>query len=161
MQDRYGLVPEHVRANIEMDEMVERTRQRAVALDKALKQLDHRLSVIYVKEGAPASYGMKPGFFHVRRQNDPPAANTYWPIQTPEGGFREPDSGVLHELEARDMWKREDLIPKPDVPHYMKEPTRDETLAAEQRKDELKADLAAGRRVAGEGGLRKRRWARG
>jgi hypothetical protein len=121
-------------------------------------------------ENAPARYGMKPGFFHVRRQNDPPAANTYIPIQTPEGGFREPDSGVLDELRHMDMWKHGiPQLEKVDAGggfyrhQFPEDPAkkREEDRVSEQQGDEMRENFRAAKRVAGDGGLKKKKWGRG
>ena len=174
MRDTFGIVPDFVRANIAREEAVDRAKRAAVGLDQAVKALDERLSIVYVKEGVDPRmmrYGVKPGRFHVCRRNDPPAADTYMPIETPDGGFREPDSGVLDELRARDSWHGAGRFPKiatkyrHGLPYGVVddggEQERKDKLADEQRRDEIKADYRAALRVPGEGGLSKRKWGRG
>jgi hypothetical protein len=79
-------------------------------------------------------------------------------IETPDGKYLEPHSGILHELQKRDLWKHG--TPKNDAkPAALKEAAR--ALKDEQRVDELAADLRAGNRVAGDGGITKRAWGRG
>ena len=170
LKDRYGLVPSNIKAQYEMEAMVDREVGMARALDRALKEKDHRLSVVLAKEKAPAHYGIKPGYWHVVRDNEPPAAPTYWPIQDRSGAPAEPGYWVLEELDRRDTWNR-DILPKfrkttvqgidTVVPADEDPAVKERERKREQMKDEIKSDLEAGRRVAGEGGLHKRKWGRG
>lgn len=171
MRDAYGLVPDHIRARHEQEESIERSVAAGRMLDRALKQKDPRLSCVLARQGAHGP-GIKPGYWHVRVKCDPPLADHYIPIQTPDGGYREPDSWVLFELEAGDTQRRPDLIPrlttvdrsgagvttkefvKPDTSHA-------EQTADEQRRDEMLTDYRAGKRLPGEGGFKKRLWGRG
>lgn len=156
MQDRYGLVPATIKANYERAEMVDTQMKAAFSLYHALQAMDERLDLVFITDRADAEFGVKPGRWHVVRKNDPPAPDSYMPIETPDGKYMEPHSGVLRDLDQRDLWRRG--MPKPhyDKPAAFREPQRDEGMV-----DELASDLRAGARVAGDGGLTKRMWGRG
>lgn len=47
--------------------------------------------------------GLVPGYYHVLR-NPPGGPVSIFCVQTPEGGFREPDSGLIESLERADLW---------------------------------------------------------
>ena len=165
-----GLVPGSIKAKYEMEEMVDREVGQARALDRALKEKDPRLSVVLAKEKAPEHYGIRPGYWHVVRDNEPPAAPTYWPIQDRQGAPAPPGYWVLEQLDRMDSWKR-DILPKfrkttvngiDTVVSADENPAeKEKELKREQMRDEIKSDLEAGRRVAGEGGLRARKWGKG
>ena len=157
MEDRYGLVPPHIRANHEREEMVDQQMAKAVSLYHALQAIDRRLDLVFISDRADPEYGVRPGRWHVVRKNDG-APDSYMPIETPEGSYMEPHSGVLRDLAQRDTWK-----------HGI--PTHEAKAAAlreyersaddEARVDELAHDLRAGARLPGDGGLYARKWGRG
>jgi hypothetical protein len=68
-------------------------------------------------------------------------------IKTPSGGYREPDFGVLAEMQARDMWKLGILEPQ-----YEEPAAKRKTKAIEKAKDTVAEDVRAASRIAGEGG---------
>ncbi len=108
----------------------------------------------YAVEGMPL--GCVPGAWHVRRRNPEPELATYIPIVGPGGSYREPDAQVVSELAARDLRRRgvkERLIlsSRTDAPHKAAE----RALLTEQRRDVMKEDFRAAKRVRGEGGLTK------
>lgn len=153
MQDRYGLVPPHIRSNYERAEMVDRHFNAAKALYKALVALDPRLDVVFFTDRAEAGGGIVPGRWHVCRKNDPPAPDSYIAITTPDGGYREPDSGVLRELQRRDLWRN-------PLPLTQRKPP-DEPLPDDGKVEELASELRAGARLPGDGGLTGRWWGKG
>jgi hypothetical protein len=123
----------------------------AKALDRELKAHDPQLGLVWVKTNIPRHEipeTVLPGRWHVKRENPPPLLPTYIAITTPDGGYREPDFGVLMEVKKRDLWQNEIPESPDDVLRKIKE--KDRTLADEQRVDEMKADYRAARRVAGE-----------
>ncbi len=105
MRDIFGLVPSHVKANVEREEMADRHLEMARELTKALRRDDPNLEVVWVGERAPATYGWKPGRWHVRRSN-PGAPDSYIPITGPNGEYVEPHFGILEELRSRDLWRK-------------------------------------------------------
>lgn len=147
--DQFGLLPPEIRANIEREELIDRQMRAAVSLQRALKDMDPSLSVVFIPAERPKVYGITPGRWHVRRQNET-TADSYMAITTPDGGYREPDHGVLRELMDRDL-RREFKIPTPPKPK-----DRDE-----QRVDEIADDLKAAWRLPGDGGLTGRWWGKG
>lgn len=149
MVDRFGLLSPVTRANIEREEVVDRELGRAQAVSKALRQYDERLSLVWVKDNAPADRSLVPGRWHVHRRNDPPAPDSYMPITGPSGEYREPHHGILNELAERDLWRRAD--PVPEKAPEAKDP---------DHLDEMKSDFQAAKRVAGENVYRKS-WGRG
>lgn len=155
MLDRYGLLPSTIRHNYEREAMVDRQLESAMALHKAMVALDDRLDLVFISDRADPEYGVVPGRWHVVRKNPPPAPDSYMPIVTENGGYREPDSGVLTELQRRDLWQRG--MPEP---HYDKPAAKREfdDPDHEARIEELAHDLRAGARLPGDGGLTKRLW---
>jgi hypothetical protein len=162
--DRYGLLPESIRAQHVAQEAVERITGPYGAVLSQLQRHDPQITDLrfYGPRVSPDnSEGIKPGRWHVVRHNKPPMVDSYIPIETPEGGFREPDSGVVFEMQSRDTWnddvhRRYRKSREGEKPYAFREKQADE-----QAVDEVAADLRAGSRVAGEGGLTKRKWGRG
>jgi hypothetical protein len=160
MQDPFGIVPADIKAKYEQAEWVDRSVGAGRALERELKStFGPEMEVVLVKptidpEHAPAN--VIPGRWHVRRNNAPPALATYIPITTPDGGYRDPDAGVIAELAQVDLRRpgvKEKLIARgrTDSPHKQGE----RELHKEQRVDQMKEDFRAGKRVRGEGGLKK------
>lgn len=154
MRDTFGLVPPEIKQNYIREEMVDTHLAAAVSLHRALVALDPRLDVVFVGDRADPEYGVTPGRWHVVRKNDPPAPDSYMAITGRNGEYREPDHGVVHELQQRDLWRNG--IPESElVPSHKKEYKTDEAML-----DEIAHDVRAGARVAGEGGMTARKWGR-
>lgn len=171
MQDRFGLVPDAIRADYQREEVANQQIERASALATALHAHDPQIQgVTFFDQRGEGLPGVKPGRWHVWRKNEG-APDTYYPIEKPDGSYREPDFGVLAEMQQRDLWRRPSLIPnitrreRMGHAYYDEDPdpaeARARQTAEEQRRDEVKSDFEAGRRVAGEGGMTKRKWGRG
>ena len=154
--DRYGLLPPVIRHNYEREEMVDRQLTAAISIHRALTALDPRLDLVYVSDRADPEYGVKPGRWHVVRKNDPPTPDLYIPIETEDGGYRQPDFGVVHEMQRRDTWTHGTPELKNTTPTWKKEKKKDE-----QAVDELVSDVRAAWRLPGEGGMTKRLWGKG
>jgi hypothetical protein len=132
----------------------------AKALDEELRQHDPYLSLVWVKSDIPPweiPESVIPGRWHVKREN-PGLVPTYMAITREDGGYREPDFGVLMEVKKRDLWTSG--IPDSPADALKKIEEKERTLEDEQRVDEMKADYRAARRVAGEN-VHKRSWAKG
>lgn len=155
--DPLGILPPHIRRNAEVEQMADSQIAQAQALATALHQRDPNLKLTFFGERAKPIHGIKPGRWHVVRTN-PGTADSYMPIETPNGSYREPDFGVLAELDGRDLWKKGALEKIKAGPSS--EELRDE-LRDEQRRDEMKADYRAARRVPGDGGFSRRKWGKG
>lgn len=125
------VVPDHVAVNLQRDVQVDEMIGRAQGHNRMLQGIDPRLSLVWVKEGAddPA---LIPGRWHLRRKNDPPAPDSYIAIVQPDGSYRDFDSGVLREMEERDLWN-------PLAFRRIAERQRREAVELE-RADELKSE---------------------
>ena len=158
MRDQYGLVPPHIKANHEREEMVDEQMAKAFSLYHALQAMDRRLDLAFISDRADPEFGITPGRWHVVRKNDPPAPDSYMAIETPDGKYCEPHSGVLRDLAERDLWKR-GIPDNHTKPAALREYRR--TADAEARTEELAHDLRAGARLPGDGGLERRLWGKG
>jgi len=158
--DRFGLLPPAIRAQHVAEMQTQEARSLGPVLDDLQRMDDKIIDLRKFGDDAPELYGAKPNRWHIYRDNGPPAGPSYIPIETPSGGFREPDSGVVNELKERDMWHRKiGEFTSKRMPSAYEDPTR--THEHEQADDEMAEDLRAGLRVAGEGGLTSRKWGRG
>lgn len=164
MRDRFGLVPPAIRAQVENEEAVDRQVGAARWLDKELKARDPHLGLVFIKPDIPEwelPMGAVPGRWHVERKN-PNFVSTYIPIQGPSGEFREPTADIFEMLDRGDLRKDEVFREVIERGQRKKaEQAKASALRDEQRRDELRADFRAAKRVAGEGGLTKRKWDRG
>jgi hypothetical protein len=121
-------------------EKVERLRERGAdlkAFDDALKQIDERLSLVQASPNATAP-GLTPGYWHVRRQNDPPTMDSYLILTAPDGSFVEPHSGFLDWLRGCDL-QRPGALDDLQKQQYAKERERQrrKELLHEERVDEF------------------------
>lgn len=160
MRDTFGLVPPALKAQIDNEEAVDRQIGTARWLDGELKASDPYLGLVFIRPGVPEPelpLGAKAGRWHVERKN-PGFVSSYYPITGPNGEFREPHGGILEELAGRDLWRRGTME---DTLRRTTNRREKDALADEQRRDQVAEDLRAGKRVAGEGGLTKRKWGRG
>lgn len=153
--DPYGLLLPQTRANLETEAMaIQGAAGRLGPLLDALQKFDPEIvDIKFFGDRAEEHHGIKRGRWHVHRRNKPPAPDTFIPIETPDGGYREPDFGVVDELRSRDLWKDgrlEDSLTK-RKPAAFEKSTHEEALD-----DEIAEDLRAGLRVPGEAGMTKR-----
>ena len=153
------VLPEWVRADMEAEAFIERTRYQATTLGRLLKDLDPHLDLIWVKSGAPAGEGMVPGRWHVRNQR-PGTPTVYMPITQKDGGYMEPHAGIVEQLKAMDLHKAGDISQHLRDKRYREEKMKEKekALKREQRLDHAAQDYRAAKRVAGDT-LYKRRWA--
>jgi len=157
VRDTYGLLPPVIAQNYEREAMVDNQLEAAVGIYRALQAMDPRLDLVFVTDRADPEYGVVPGRWHVVRHNDKPAPDTYIPITTRDGGFREPDSGVIAEMQDRDTW----VHGTPDLETKRSVDKKTDPLFLEQTRDAIAEDVRATFRVAGDGGMEKRKWGRG
>jgi hypothetical protein len=102
------LVPGWVARNLRVEQMLSSASDSNIAYwNRRLQEIDPALALAFAGENA-CGPGLVPGRWHVRRRN-PMGPDTYWPIQTPDGEFREMDSGVLAEFVAADLWNTQVL----------------------------------------------------
>lgn len=160
MRDPLNLVPPDIKARYEQAEWVEGATRAGRALETELKSVfGPEMEVVLVKPTIDPEYtpqNVIPGRWHVRRNNPPPALPTYIPITTPDGGYRDPDSGVVRELADIDL-RRPGVMQKMlertrnDQPHKK----RERELHKEQRRDILREDFRAAKRTPGDGGVKR------
>lgn len=98
------LVPRWVAQNARRERMIDATLDAVPYWNRLLRQIDDRLSLVWVHEDARAP-GLVPARWHIRRRNDPPAPDSYMPIMLPDGGYRPMASDILDELRSRDLWR--------------------------------------------------------
>lgn len=158
MRDTFGLLDPVTRANVEREEMVDGQVARAGAVAKGLRDLDPRLKLTFFSERAEPRYDIVPGRWHVWLQNDPGMPDAYYPIQGDDGSYREPDWGVVQAMKMADMWSPNYSLPSDDYDAHQAKVEKERALKSEQRKDQIASDYAAAKRVAGDGGLMKRKW---
>ena len=163
MRDPYNLVPPDIKANYEAEEMAVRHFRSAAQLLMHLRDFDSDIvDIKFFGDRAEEKYGIKRGRWHIHRRNTPPASDSYIPIETPDGGYREPDSGVLNELRERDL-RRDDVWRAFEKTQASKAPSalQERSFTDNGEAEEIAHDVRAGARVAGEGGMTKRAWGRG
>ncbi len=163
MRDTFGIVPPEIKARLENDEMIDRQAGAGKALDAQVRRDNPDLSVVFIKSSIPPAElpnSALPGRWHIRQQT--PLGPRFIPIAWEDSSYREPSWGVYEEFRKRDLTRpgaMADLREATAVEDALKQ--HDKDLADEQRVDEMTADYKAAKRVAGEGGLTKRKWAKG
>lgn len=160
MRDPLGILPAGIRERYAREEAVEREVRGAREMTRLLRE-HFGPDVEAVRVGPRADPGqfsgkVMPGYWHVRVHRPLPGIPHYIPVTTPEGGYREPSARVVGELFEMDLRRPEVMRrflerARTDSPN--KEAERE--LRSEQRRDILKSDFRAAKRVRGEGGLKK------
>lgn len=103
-------LPPWVAANLRRDRLVEETLEAIPYWNRLLRDLDERLSLVWVNdrltrvEARRIAPEMVPGRWHVRRRNDG-AKDSYMPVTTPDGGYRPMGNDILDELRSKDLWR--------------------------------------------------------
>lgn len=148
---------------MERERAVDQHLQAAARFASALVEIDPRLELWKASDRMPEPiHGAIPGYWHVVRRNDPPVPDTYMAITTNglgvDGGFREPDSGILESLRRNDMQGRGFTLPTDDYDAVEAAVQKERKRKSEQRGDEIASSFAAAKRVAGDGGMTKRLW---
>jgi hypothetical protein len=156
------LLPAWVAENAQREQMAETVDSRmrgVVGFAKLLKEYDENLSLVLVSENADYP-GLVPGCLHIKRSN-PGSIDYYMPLTTKAGGFREPVSTDIDRLAHRDLWRQGRLSDHLDRHRQREErQAKRDALWHEQARDELAENYRAAERVAGRGGLTKRKWAK-
>jgi hypothetical protein len=97
------VLPDWVARNMQREQVLQSADPAQVKYwNRRLKELDPHLALAWAGEFASGP-GIVPGRWHIRRKNLV-GADTYWPVQTPDGGFREMSSQVLEQFQAADLW---------------------------------------------------------
>jgi hypothetical protein len=90
-------------ANAERIAMADASAHPFAEIDRELYRLDRHLSLKFFGENASAP-GIVPGRWHIRREN-PNTIDTYYPLETPDGEYRDPTMNDVEKLKGADLWK--------------------------------------------------------
>lgn len=161
MIDKFGLLDPVTKANLQREEMVSSQVQQAAHVAKGLKDLDRRLNLVFFEERAEARHDVVPGRWHVWLDNDPGKPDKYYPIQSPDGSYREPDWGVVEAMKMADTWSPSYELPDDSIEAEEARLEEKRAKKREELSEEIASNYAAAKRVAGDGGLEKRLWGRG
>src|SRR3954468_22731366 len=74
--------------------------KRVMGVRSALKGIDARLDLFLCKQDDPDN-DLQQGFWYVWRRNDN-GTIAMWQVQTHEGGYREPDDGIVEAFRKMD-----------------------------------------------------------
>jgi hypothetical protein len=152
MKDTFGLVPPEIQRMLEAEDFRDRQVKAGRAISEALTALHPGLDLVFVRHDATPGVvppGAVPGRWHVRNKEAQPIP-TFTPITAPDGGYREPDSGILQELADRDMRRPEVAREIYERPQREKEKRQKaKALEGEQHCYDMAEDLRAGWRVKG------------
>jgi len=148
--------------NAVRDEAVEQGPPRAPfvkQINAELKKLDPYLELVWIGPNAARGVipGVEPGRWHIRR-TPPGIIHSYWPIMGPDKEYVDPSMKIIEDMKAADLWREGALQELRDrqVREAEKKATAAE-LEREQNVDIAAMDIRAGKRVFGDGGLKKRR----
>lgn len=100
-------VPEHVRADIEREQAVDRHLGAAHEIDRMIKEVHPDCSLVWVGERSDVP-GVTPARWHVLRE-DPSGQymDTYIEWSGPGGCYLEPSAGILKMLDRGNLWNRD------------------------------------------------------
>lgn len=143
--------------NAARERFVEEQIAHAQRWNRELQKLDRYLSLVFISDQANEP-GLVPGRWHIRRK-PPTGVAWYWPIVREDGGYREMTSSDLDALRASDLQNSMVIRDRKKFDEKVKEAKRRaRKLEREQLQDNFVEDLRAAQRVAGDGGLTKRRF---
>lgn len=128
-------------------------------INAELRALDPHLELVWIGPNAKRGLipGVEPGRWHIRR-TPPGLIHSYWPVMGPDGEYVDPSMKIIEDMKAADLWREGALQGLRE--RQIKEAERkekDAQLAREQTVDIAAMDIRAGKRVFGEGGLKKRK----
>lgn len=83
-------------------EQIETDDPQVKPFNRLLRDFDPDLDLVRAKPKADP-LDLTPGYWHIRRRNAD-GVDTYTPIKTPDGNYREPDLGVIQALRLSDTW---------------------------------------------------------
>lgn len=139
------ILPDWVARNVQREQMLAsadpaQTRYWNRRLKHELH--DEGLSLAFAGEGA-CGPGIVPGRWHIKRRH-PGVADTYWAVQTPDGGFREMSDAVLQQFRAGDLWNTQVRADRDRfIARAERSAERAKVTAKEQRVDDIKDNLNA------------------
>lgn len=128
-------------------------------INAELKGLDSHLELVWIgpKAAEGAIPGIVPGRWHIRR-TPPGLIHSYWPIMGPDKEYVEPSLKIIEDMKEADLWREGALQELRE--RQIREAEKGEKeaeLKREQNVDVAAMDIRAGRRVFGDGGLKKRK----
>lgn len=132
-------------------------------LNAELKQLDPYLELVWIGPNAKRGLipGVEPGRWHIRR-TPPGLIHSYWPVMGPDGKYVDPSFKIIDDMKAADLWREGALQELRDRQvREAEKKAKEAELEREQNKDVAAMDIRAGKRVFGDGGLKKRRMFKG
>ena len=153
---------ERLRAIDAHTEKMETGEPGGEALERELRLLDDRIRVVRIAERAgelhPRSRapGVIPGRWHVKLLTRP--RNAYFALCGPDWVYAEPGLYWVEKFKAADLWRDgalEEIRRGEDAEERARH--RAALLESEGRQDNTAADWRALKRVAGDGGLHRRR----
>lgn len=145
---------EILEANAQMEREAVKDIAEAARWTDELRRIDPSLSVVWVPEEA-INFD-HPARWHLRKQI-PGDFDEWWPLETPEGGYRAPGAWLLDALSAADMWNPRVHRSKQEARQKHREAKRRaKARETEQRRDEMALANRAARRIKGDAGLTKR-----
>lgn len=122
--------------------------------------ISDRVADLDPEDSAP---GVVPGRWHVAvNARDPREPMMFWPLCGPEGEYADPNMKLVEDMKAADLWRPGALTEL----RQRHEREHQEAENAKQTEREARIEhgahiFRAAKRVAGEGGMRKKLWAKG
>lgn len=152
MEDTFGIVPPEIRKMIEAEDYNDRQAKAGKAISEALTAIKPSLDLVFVRHDAAPEIlppGAVAGRWHVRDKDAQPIP-AFFPITARDGGYREPDSGILMELSEMDM-RRPEVARRVFERNARQRAEKKKALELEkeQRRYDMVTDLKAGKRVKG------------
>lgn len=132
-------------------------------INAELKKLDQHLELVWIGPNAKRGLipGIEPGRWHIRR-TPPGLIHSYWPIMGPDKEYVDPSMKIIEDMKAADLWREGALQELRDRQvRQAEEKAKASELEREQNVDVATMDIRAGKRVFGDGGLKKRRMFKG
>jgi hypothetical protein len=152
--------------NAVRDEAVEQGPPRAPfvkQINAELKKLDSYLELVWIGPNAARGVipGVEPGRWHIRR-TPPGIIHSYWPVMGPDKEYVDPSMKIIEDMKAADLWREGALQELRDRQvREAEKKAKAADLEREQNVDVASMDIRAGKRVFGDGGLKKRRMFKG
>lgn len=102
------VVPEHIRADMEREQAIDRQIGAAHAVNNLIQAKYPDCELVWVGERTEVA-GLTPARWHVWRQGgrDQGYMDAYIEWSGPNGEYLEPDSGILTMLARGDLWNRD------------------------------------------------------
>lgn len=126
-------LPEEVQEQVAVRQEADRHWDQAEEFARELKDIDARLDLIWVKQGA-TDFPV-PGRWYIVRHGEHARASAFWVIQNEKGGYSPPTRQHLERLKSMDSHAH------PDVYARMARTRREEERAVEKAKSDRSAEF--------------------